>query len=110
MKEAGLYTTFTTGCGMKSFRIFGELLKIGKSVPSACHCKQYCIDEIDNGCVSWNYHVPSMDCYLQSTIKSVPKETCEAFTDYIAGDTGLRIESISPVDDQIRAEGDLRGV
>merc|ERR1719331_2945367 len=96
MKAPGLYTTFTTSCGMKNMKIFGELLKIGKSVPSACHCKQYCIDEIANGCVSWNYHVPTKDCYLQSTIKSAPKETCEEFVDWIAGDTGVRIDGISP--------------
>jgi hypothetical protein len=96
LRKEGLFTTFTTSCGMKSMKIFGELLKIGNAVPSACHCKQYCIDEIDNGCVSWNYHVPTRDCYLQSTIKSVPKETCEEFVDYIAGDTGIRIEGISP--------------
>jgi len=95
-KPEGLFTTFTTSCGMKNTRIFGELLKFSAAVPSACHCKQFCIDEIDNGCVSWNYYVPTKECYLQSTIKSVPEETCEEFLDYISGDTGLRIEDISP--------------
>merc|ERR1719201_3294289 len=95
-QSEGLYTTFTTSCGMKNTRIFGELLKFSAAVPSACHCKQFCIDEIDNGCVSWNYYVPTKECYLQSTIKSVPEETCEEFLDYISGDTGLRIEDISP--------------
>merc|ERR1719352_1868271 len=95
-KPEGLFTTFTTSCGMKNTRIFGELLKFSAAVPSACHCKQFCIDEIDNGCVSWNYYVPTKECYLQSTIKSVPEETCEEFLDYISGDTGVRIEGISP--------------
>merc|ERR1719460_432390 len=96
MTPEGLYTTFTTSCGRMNTRIFGELLKMAQAVPSACHCKQLCIDEIDNGCVSWNYYVPTKDCYLQSTIKAVPEETCEEFMDYISGDTGLRIEAISP--------------
>jgi hypothetical protein len=95
-RPQGLYTTFTTSCGKKSTRIFGESLKIANSVPSPCHCRQHCIDEINNGCVSWNYHVPTKDCYLQSTIKSAPKETCEEFVDWIAGDTGVRIDGISP--------------
>ena len=57
MKEGrGLVTTFKTSCGMKT-RIYGEFLKDAENVPSACHCKQFCIDEIDNGCVSWNYYV-----------------------------------------------------
>jgi hypothetical protein len=95
MKTEGLVTTFKTSCGMKT-RIYGEFLKDAENVPSACHCKQYCIDEIDNGCVSWNYYVPTKHCYLQSTIKSVPEESCEDSTGYIAGDTGLRIDGFSP--------------
>merc|ERR1719454_2126888 len=95
-EKEGLVTTFTTSCGVTDTRIFGELLKHVEAVPSACHCKQLCIDEIDTGCVSWNYNVASQECYLQSTIKSVPTETCESFIGYIAGTTDLRVDSISP--------------
>merc|ERR1719454_543398 len=95
-EKAGLVTSFTTMCGVMDTRIFGELLKFVPAVPSACHCKQLCIDEIDTGCVSWNYKVASQECYLQSTIKSVPTETCESFIGYISGTTGLRVETSSP--------------
>merc|ERR1719271_97810 len=94
--KEGLVTSFVTSCGVEDTRIFGELLKYVEGVPSACHCKQLCIDEIDAGCVSWNYKVSSQECYLQSTIKSVPAESCESFVGYVAGTTDLRVEGISP--------------
>merc|ERR1719428_1574904 len=94
--KEGLVTSFTTGCGVIDQRIFGELLKHVPGVPSACHCKQLCIDEIDAGCVSWNYKVASQECYLQSTIKAVPTESCESMVGNVAGTTDLRVEGISP--------------
>merc|ERR1719261_2278476 len=95
--KEGLVTSFKTTCGEMDKRIFRELLKyVPGGVPSACHCKQLCIDEIDAGCVSWNYKVATQECYLQSTIKSVPTETCESFIGFVAGTTDLRVESISP--------------
>merc|ERR1719428_2615737 len=94
--KEGLITTFKTTCGVSDTRIFGELLKHVPAVPSSCHCKQLCIDEIDSGCVSWNYKVSSQECYLQSTIKSVPTESCESFVGYTSGTTDLRVEDTSP--------------
>merc|ERR1719181_2551609 len=54
---SGLVTTFTTQCGRLSTRIYGELLEEVEGPESACHCKQLCIDKIDEGCRSWNYKV-----------------------------------------------------
>ena len=95
---AGLFSYFKTGCGKRATYIFGELLEGGEysGVPSACHCKQLCVDKVDEGCRSWNYKPSSQDCYLQSTIKSMPEETCEAYSDWIAGDTGLRLTDFEP--------------
>merc|ERR1719171_2645947 len=96
LEKEGLVTTFRTACGTPDSRIFGELLKYVPAVPSPCHCKQLCIDEIDSGCVSWNYKVASQECYLQSTIKAVPTESCESFVGYTSGTTDLRVEDTSP--------------
>jgi hypothetical protein len=96
LEKEGLVTTFRTACGTPDSRIFGELLKYVPAVPSPCHCKQLCIDEIDSGCVSWNYKVASQECYLQSTIKAVPTESCESFIGYTSGTTDLRVEDTSP--------------
>jgi len=93
--STGLLTTFSTQCGQVATRIFGELLKEVDGVPSACHCKQLCIDNIDEGCRSWNFHIDGA-CYLQSSIKSMPEESCQDYADWIAGDTGLRLTDISP--------------
>merc|ERR1719191_2122385 len=96
-EKEGLLTKFVTSCGERDKRIFGELLKhVPGGVPSPCHCKQLCIDEIDSGCVSWNYKVSSQECYLQSTIKAVPTESCESFVGYTSGTTDLRVEDTSP--------------
>jgi hypothetical protein len=96
--DKGLFSYFKTGCGKRATYIFGELLEGGEysGVPSACHCKQLCVDKVDEGCRSWNYKPSSQDCYLQSTIKSMPEETCEAYSDWIAGDTGLRLTDFEP--------------
>jgi hypothetical protein len=108
-KDEGLFTTFTTSCGMQNTRIYGELLELVSRVPSPCHCKQLCIDKIVDGCVSWNFFVPDPpykkgnavtsegDCILQSTIKSVPEDTCEESLGYISGDTGFRFEGLTPM-------------
>jgi hypothetical protein len=96
-EKEGLLTKFVTSCGERDKRIFGELLKhVPGGVPSACHCKQLCIDEIDSGCVSWNYKESSQECFLQSTIKAVPTESCESFIGYIAGTTDLRVDASMP--------------
>ena len=69
-------TTFRTACGTPDSRIFGELLKYVPGVPSPCHCKQLCIDEIDSGCVSWNYKVRRSAGNSESSVVVV---TSEAF-------------------------------
>jgi hypothetical protein len=98
-EKTGLVTKFITKCGTENKRIFGELIKKVDGVPSPCHCKQLCIDEIPNGCVSWNYYRGTgnaQECYLQSTIKFEPTETCESFVGWVSGTTGLRVDGISP--------------
>jgi hypothetical protein len=93
--KEGLVTSFTTTCGTKDTYVFGELLDFVEGVPSPCHCKQLCIDKIDGGCVSWNWKEPQL-CYLQSTIKAVPTESCESYMGWYSGTTGLRVDGISP--------------
>merc|ERR1719424_125893 len=98
---AGAVHRFSAQCGQTETRIFGELLMQQAGVISACHCKQLCIDTWQGtdtgGCLSWNYQVePFAMCFLQSTIKPMPSESCDSMGDanVISGFTGLRIEGI----------------
>jgi hypothetical protein len=95
----GAAHVFKTSCGQADTRIYGELLMQQAGVRSACHCKQLCIDTWQGtetgGCVSWNYQVsPFNMCFLQSTIRPMPSDTCEPAANVISGFTGLRIEEL----------------
>jgi hypothetical protein len=95
--DSGFVQKFRTECGEPDSRIFGELLLQQDGVMSACFCKQLCIDNIEQGCVSWNYLTTApFTCYLQSSIKPAPSATCEAPANYISGYTGVRIKGTSP--------------
>merc|ERR1719321_2564078 len=97
LTEVGMVQRFSTECGTRDTRIFGELLLQQDGVLSACFCKQMCIDNIDQGCVSWNYLTTSpFTCFLQNSIKPAPSATCEAPGNYISGYTGVRIKGTSP--------------
>jgi hypothetical protein len=93
--EYGFTHTFLTVCGEPG-RVYGELLEEVAAVPSACHCKQLCVDNAPGGCVQWNYHPASQDCVLLKSVKAAPSEVCEADADWVSGDTGVRITGIEP--------------
>jgi hypothetical protein len=56
-------------CGVKG-QYFGELLFSYKGVPSACQCKQLCLEHVDEGCETWKwYSEPGAQiCYLREDI------------------------------------------
>jgi hypothetical protein len=94
----GLEATFATGCGTRQV-IYAELLENVSPVPSACHCKQLCIDKIAEGCRTWKYSTKTKVCYLQEQLMSVESGSESACTDqseWISGDTGLRLLSAEP--------------
>merc|ERR1719311_987373 len=85
--------------------LFGELLTHIPNVPSPCHCKQACIDNIENDCRSWKYKrgTPTSQpiCYLQKDNISLTGDwesdgQCQDFTGWVSGDTGLRLKETTP--------------
>jgi hypothetical protein len=115
--DSGMITTFITQCGELDTIIYAELLEYDDNVPSACHCQQLCIDNIDRGCRTWKFKVPENAictgkkcadqttgglCYLQSDFVSKVSATdggvgCSSALGWISGDTGLRLTGASPL-------------
>mmetsp|Transcript_22297 Transcript_22297/g.56829 ORF Transcript_22297/g.56829 Transcript_22297/m.56829 type:complete len:2447 (+) Transcript_22297:85-7425(+) len=88
--------SFVTICGQRNLHIFGELLSFQRDVPSSCHCKQLCIDKIEDGCRSWKYNTQTLTCFLQLDIKTVEGGDCDDVTaKWISGDTGLRLTGLA---------------
>merc|ERR1719353_989682 len=54
-------------CGTEG-QFFGELLVEYTKVPSACQCKQLCLDHIDEGCEMWKWYAETAHCYLQQDV------------------------------------------
>jgi hypothetical protein len=61
---------FPMSCGTTSRQWFGEIMLEFKStkdnILTPCSCKQLCLDQVDEGCVSWKFY------YDDSAGKSVP--------------------------------------
>jgi len=89
---------FVSICGEPDLHILAELITIEPVVPSACHCKQLCIDNIAIGCSSWRYRTSNGECHLQRERTCPVEEGSESEPSgtWIAGTTGLRITSIQP--------------
>merc|ERR550537_238026 len=105
--------------------IFAELLEYEDNVPSACHCKQLCIDKISEGCRTWKFRVPQSassgkkgsaqsggECYLQlDFVSKVSADdgsgSCASAIGWISGDTGLRLTGVEPAEVTPGQEFDL---
>jgi hypothetical protein len=55
-------------CGFTGAQYFGELLVEYTGVPSACQCKQLCLDHLDEGCETWKWFSETAHCYLQQDV------------------------------------------
>jgi hypothetical protein len=76
-------------------------------VPSACHCKQLCLDQYDEGCRSWlytyekdsNYYTDeATHVHTSCTLYTVPlsKHSAKVSTLGTAGDVDLILEGMAP--------------
>merc|ERR1719199_120954 len=60
------YVDFAVPCGIKDAQYFGELFPHNYTdVPTACGCKQLCMDNVDEGCTSWKWYEETEHCILQ---------------------------------------------
>jgi hypothetical protein len=94
--DAGSISTFKVSCGEPGTLHIGEMLAEHSGVASPCHCKQICIDFIDDGCLFWNYDATALKCTLLPNSKGGPRP-CNAPDVTWSGDTGPRVLAISPL-------------
>jgi hypothetical protein len=60
------YVDFAVPCGIRDAQYFGELFPHSYTdVPTACACKQLCMDNVDEGCTSWKWYEETEHCILQ---------------------------------------------